>query len=208
MGKVGRNWLQLGNTMVNPDRPIWPLPSWLSQCQCNVWHYTPLPDYTRVDCGRPRMYPGVDPELFPRGRLRWLPESTSPSQDLPPFIVILCEVYSSPRIYPSLPEYTPFLTTICNPLRIYPSFPEYTPLFNNYNIMRPSQNLPLSARLYSPFQPIYMCDPTPPPPGIYPCLPESIPFPITVRLCNPPRICPSLPEYFSVLGASGRFSHN
>ena len=26
----------------------------------------PLPDYTRVDCGRPRIYPGVDPGLYPR----------------------------------------------------------------------------------------------------------------------------------------------
>ena len=50
----------------------------------------PFPDFTRVDCGRPRIYPGVDPELYPRGRLRWLPESTPPSQDLPPpFIGIM-----------------------------------------------------------------------------------------------------------------------
>ena len=28
----------------------------------------PLPDYTRVDCGHPRIYPGVDPELYPRGK--------------------------------------------------------------------------------------------------------------------------------------------
>ena len=49
----------------------------------------PPPDYTRVDCERPRIYAGVDPELYPRGRLWWLPESTPPSQDLPPFTVIM-----------------------------------------------------------------------------------------------------------------------
>ena len=45
---------------------------------------TSLSEYTRVDCGRPRIYPGVDPELYPRGRLRRLPEYTPPSQDLLP----------------------------------------------------------------------------------------------------------------------------
>ena len=50
---------------------------------------TPFPDFTRVDYGRPRIYPGVDPELYPRGRLRWLPESTPSFHDLPPFIVII-----------------------------------------------------------------------------------------------------------------------
>ena len=53
----------------------------------------PFPDFTRVDCGRPRIYPGVDPDLYPRGRLRWLPESTPPSQDPPPFIVIMWSVF-------------------------------------------------------------------------------------------------------------------
>ena len=116
----------------------------------------PFPDFTRVDCGRPKIYPGVDPELYPRGRLRWLPESTPPSQDLPPpFIVIMWSVFGSqnlpvnPRIYHpfqqlyvSLPASTPpriythFLseyisppvsTTICEFPRIYPSVTEYAP---------------------------------------------------------------------------------
>ena len=43
-------------------------PTW-----CKVWKYTPLLDYTRVDCVRPRIYLGVDHELYPRGRLRRLP---------------------------------------------------------------------------------------------------------------------------------------
>ena len=69
-----------------------------------------------------------------------------PSQDLPPPPLLwLCEVYSAPRIYLSLPEYTPFSTNICDPPRIYSFLPEYTPLFNNY--MRPSQNLPLRPRI-------------------------------------------------------------
>ena len=114
-----------------------------------------FPDFTRVDCGRPRIYPGVDPELYPRGRLRLLPESTPPSQDLPPFIVIKRSVFGSqnlpvnPRIYHpfqqlyvTLPAstppriYTPFLseyispplsTTICEFPRIYASVTEYAP---------------------------------------------------------------------------------
>ena len=50
----------------------------------------PLPDYNPgVDSGAPTIYPGVDTELYPRGRLRWLPESTPPSRDLPPLIVIM-----------------------------------------------------------------------------------------------------------------------
>ena len=72
--------------------------------------------------------------------------------------------------------------------RIYSSLQECTPLFNNYNIMRPSQNIPLPPRIY-PFQQIYMCDPT----RIYPSLPEYTPFSTTV--CDPFRKYPSLPEY-------------
>ena len=45
-----------------------------------------------------------------------------------------------------------------------------------------SQNLPVNPRINPHFQQIYMCD--------------------------PPIIYPSLPEYFSVLGAIGRFSHS
>ena len=125
-----------------------------------------------------------------------LPEYILPSQNIPSFSTTICD---PPRIYPSLPEYTPFSTTIilCDPPRIYTSLPDYTLLFNNY--MRPSQNiLPFSTNLYvRPSQNL------PLPPRIYPP-----PLSRTIRFCDPPKICPSLPEYFSVLGASGRFSHS
>ena len=61
---------------------------------------------------------------------------------------------------------------MCDPPRIYPSLPEYIPPFNNYNIMRPSQNLLLPPRIYPPFQQIYMCDPS----RIYSSLPEYTPL--------------------------------
>ena len=134
-----------------------------------------------------------------------LPEYTLSSQNIPPFSTIICD---PPKIYPSVPEYRPyppfqqlyatlpestlpppsknippFSTTICDPPRFYPSLPECTPLFNNY--MRPSQNLLIPPRIYPNFQQLQDYA-TPPPPSI----------------------CPSLLEYFSVLGASGRFSHN
>ena len=52
-----------------------------------------------------------------------------------------------PIIYPSFSGYTPpFSTTICDAPRIYPSFPKYTPPFSK--LMQPSQNLPLSPRIY------------------------------------------------------------
>ena len=47
---------------------------------------------------------------------------------------------------PTLPESDP------------PPPPRTYPLFNNYNIMPPSQNLPLPPRIYPPFQSIYVCD--------------------------------------------------
>ena len=71
-----------------------------SQCRCKVWKYTALPDYTRVDCGRPRIYPRVDPEQYPRRKLRCplyceyvkclrRPESTPLSQNIHPFLTNL-----------------------------------------------------------------------------------------------------------------------
>ena len=87
--------------------------------------------------------------------------------------------------------------------KLYATLPESTHLFNNYNIMRPSQNLPLPQRIYPPFQQIYMCDP----PRLYPSLPESTPHSQNppphsqnippfqqISMCVPPRIYPSLPE--------------
>ena len=138
-----------------------------------------------------------------------LPESTPPSQNIPPFSTTICDpprIYSflpeytpfqqlilcdPPRIYPSLPEYTsPLSTTTCDPPRTYYSLPEYIPFFNKFicgtllestppsqNIslfstnlyVRPSQNLPLSPKIYPLFN-NYMWpsqDLPPPPPRIF-----------------------------------------
>ena len=156
----------------------------------------------------PRIYPYFQ-QLYMR-----------PSQNLP----------LPPRIYPPpfnnymrscqnlpLPSWIyppPFSTTIIlsEPRRIYPSLPEYTPLFNNYNIMRPSQHIPLPPRIYPlfnnsmrcsqnlpllpriylpPFQQMHMCAPGSTPPS------QNIPPPLstTIILCEPRRIYPSLPKY-------------
>ena len=70
-----------------------------------------------------------------------LPDYTPPSQNLPPlFNKFICATF--PESIPPSQDTPPFSTTICDPPRIYPSLPEYTPVFNNYNIMRNSQNLP------------------------------------------------------------------
>ena len=134
-------------------------------------------------CDPPRIY--HPPPLFNKFTCATLPESTTPSQNIPSFSTPICD---PPRIYSSLLEYTPFSTPICDPPRIYPSLPEYTPLFNTY--MRPSQNLPLPSRIYPPFQ------------HLYATLPESTPPPqkitlssTTVILCDVPKIYPSFPEY-------------
>ena len=54
--------------------------------------------------------PRGDSELYPRGRLRWLTESTPPSEDLHPCIVIILSVFGfqnlplPPRIYPTFQQ--------------------------------------------------------------------------------------------------------
>ena len=148
----------------------------------------PLLDYTRVDCDRPRMYPGGDPELYLRGRLRWLPESTPSFLDLPPPPLLwLCEVYSAPRI---------------------------TPIFNNY--MRPAKNLPLPPKIYPSFQQLYATLPesTPPSQNPPPPLstnkcdpPESTPLSQTkpsfsTTICDPPRIYPPFQQLYTTLPES------
>ena len=141
----------------------------------------------------PRIYP-----LFNKCICATLPESTSPSQNIPPFS-----------------------TTICDPPRMYPSLPKYTPLFNNYNIMRPSQNIPLLPRIYPPFATtIILCDP----PRIYPSFPKYTPFskilyvrpsqnlpppplseytPLSTTVCDNPRNYPSPqkkhPSFFTTI---------
>ena len=138
-----------------------------------------------------------------------LPESTPPSQNIPPPFSTNAHVRS--RIYSSLPEYTPppFLTTIilCEPRRICPSLPEYTPLFNNYNIMRPSQNIPLPSRIYPLFNNSMRCSQNLPLlPRIYlplfnkcTCALQDLPLPPRIYLycdyvkCRPIRLPESTP---------------
>ena len=74
-----------------------------------------------------------------------LPESTPPSQNIPPFQqMYICD---PPRIYLSVPEYTPFFTNYMRPSQNLP-LPEYTPLFNKCicatlpQYTPPSQNIP------------------------------------------------------------------
>ena len=115
-----------------------------------------------------------------------LPESTSPSQNIPLF----------QQIYATLPEY------ILLPPRIYPPFqqlyatlPKSTPpsqnigptlLFNNS--MRPPRIYHPPSKNIPPFS-TTICDP----PRFYPSLPECTPFSMST-ICDPPTIYPSLPE--------------
>ena len=88
----------------------------------------------------PRIYPPFQ-QLYAT-----LPESTPPSQNIPHF---QCQLYATlPQSTPPSQNIPPFSTTICDPPRIYSSLPEYTPIFNNYKIMRPSQNLPLPPIIF------------------------------------------------------------
>ena len=120
-------------------------------------------------CDPPRIYPS-------------LPEYTSlfnnymrSSQNIPLHLRIY-PPFQQIYICATLPEYTPpyqntppFSTTKCDPLRISPPLPEYTPLFNNYIIMRHSQNL--SLPVYTPFFVISVFESQNPP-----SLPEYTPF--------------------------------
>ena len=78
--------------------------------------YPSRPEYTLLynNYMRPFQNPPLFPRIYPPFQQLYvtLPESTPPSQNIPPFS-----------------------TTICDPPRIYPSLSEYTHLFNNY--MRP-----------------------------------------------------------------------
>ena len=120
----------------------------------------------------PRIYPslpGSTPFYCDHMKCIRLPESTPPSQNIPPFSTTICE---PPRIYPSLPEYTPFSTNVCATL--------------------PSQNHPPPPPEYIPFSTtIILCGPS----RIYPS-PESTPLfkqfmCATTTICDPPRINPS-----------------
>ena len=146
-------------------------------------------------CDPPRTYPSL-PEytpLFNKCIYVTLPESTSPSQNIPPFSPTTCDPL---RIYPSqiIP---PFSTNVyVRPSQNIPLPLKINPLFNNY--VRPSQNICPSLLEYTPpfSTTIILCDPS----RIDPSLPEyTPPFSTTIILCDPPRIYPSLPEYTSPL---------
>ena len=102
--------------------------------RCKIWKYTPPPRLYPGRLWAPQNLPRGRSWSIPRGRLRWL------------------------RIYHSLPGSTPplyydYVKCIRLPESTPPS-QNNPPLFNNY--MRPSQNIPLSPRIYPPpFQQLY-----------------------------------------------------
>ena len=147
-------------------------------------------------CDPPRIYLFL-PEYTPppsQQLYATLPEYTLPSQNIPPlFNKCICATlpeYTPPSLPPSQ-NTPPFSTTKCDLPRIYPTF-------NNYNIMRCSQNVPLPPRIYPPppFQQLYMTLPesTPPFQNIptfqqlyyYTTLPEYFPPSISSRIYPPP----------------------
>ena len=167
-------------------------------------------------CDPPRIYPSLsDYTLFFNNYMRpSLPEAIPPTRIYPPLFFNNYDIMRPsqnlpllPRIYPlfnkctcaTLPESTPpsqtipcFLTTICDPPSQKLSLPpEYTPplFFNNYDIMRPSQNLPLSPRIYPSFQQLHATIPESTPPS------QNIPPFQQMHMCDPPRIYPSLSNY-------------
>ena len=134
---------------------------------------------------------------IPPGRLRWFPESTPPSRDLPP---LNCDSVRCIR----LPE-SPLPPRISTPpfQHLYATLPESThpsqniPLFNNY--MWPSQSLPLTLRIYPPSQQLYATLPESTPPS------QNIPPPPfnnynimlwpSQNIPLPPRIYPLLNQF-------------
>ena len=95
-----------------------------------------------------------------------LPESTPPSQNIPP-----------------LSE------NMCDPARTYPPPSQNIPPLSANLYVRPCQNLLLPPRIYPPYQPICATLPEPTPPlRIYP------PYQ-PIYMCDPARIYSFLPEY-------------
>ena len=107
--------------------------------------YPSLPEYTPYStaiCDRPRIYPSL-PEYTPLlTNICDPPIIKPPSQFRPTFFDKFIRATLSESTLPSQ-NIPPFLTTVCDPSRIYPSLPEHTPIFNNYIIMRCSQNISL-----------------------------------------------------------------
>ena len=117
-------------------------------------------------CDPPRIYPSFSEytPLFNKGICMTLPESTPPSQYIPPFQQMY--VCDPPRIYPSqnipsifnkcicvtLPDSTPPPRVyphfqqmyMWDPPRIYPSHPDYIPLFNKCRCVTLQKSTPPS----------------------------------------------------------------
>ena len=160
--------------------------------------------------GAPASTPGQIPNDTPGVDYVGSQNLPPPPRIYPPPLLWICEVYSAPRIYLSLPEYTPFSTNICDPPRIYTPSSQNIPPFSTI-ICDPPKIYPSvpEYRPYPPFQQLYATLPesTPPPsknippfstticdpPRFYPSLPECTPFSMST-ICDPPTIYPSLPE--------------
>ena len=102
-----------------------------------------------------------------------------------------CEVYSAPRIYPSLPESTPIFNNYMRPSRNFPLTPRIYPHFKNHNYATLPESTPSSQNILRPFQPIYMCDP----PRIYPSFPEYTHLFNKCICATLPESNPTLPQY-------------
>ena len=159
------------NNYIRPPKIYPSLPELYTPPSTTIWD-------TPIMHPPPRIHPSPFQQLQYYGTH---PESTPPSQNIPPFL----------QLYATHPEFTPPSQNLPPPpfKQLYTTLPESTP---------PSQNIP-------PFSTtIILWDPQLPestlPPWIYPP-------PFSTTICDTPRIYPSLPEYFSVLGASCRFSH-
>ena len=165
--------------------------------------------------GTPRIYPSL-PEytpLFKKFRCATLPESTPPSQNIPPFqqmynmrlsqnlppphsqniLPLSANLYVRPcQNLPLPPRINPPYQPICATLPESTPHSQYIPPLSANLYVRPFQNLPLPPRIYPLFNKCIICDPPrtypPPTPRIYsPYQP--------IYMCDPARIYPSLPEY-------------
>ena len=131
-----------------------PPPSFLDKLICAVFSESTPPSQnippfstTIILYDAPRMYPSL-PEYTPFSTNVYV--QTFQNLPLPPKIYPLF----NKCLYATLPESTPPSQNISSFQQLYvtsqnpPFLPEYTPLFNNYNTMRHSQNLPLLPKIY------------------------------------------------------------
>ena len=114
----------------------------------------------------PRIYPSLPvstPPLYCEYvKCIRLPESTPPSQNIPPFPTTICD---PPRIYPSIPEYTPLLKQLICATYTPPS--QNIPTFSTTLDSVITHNLPRSRFKIIPGQILYAT--------LYATLPESTP---------------------------------